>query len=63
MVGIDEAGRGAVLGSMFYGLVAVSQSAVLGKYDVRDSKVLSDAERSARRTLLAADPEVTWCTQ
>lgn len=47
IVGIDEAGRGPVLGSMFIGGVAVAEEDIdeLGRMGLKDSKKLSDRRR------------------
>lgn len=47
IVGIDEAGRGPVLGSMFVGGVAVDEDDMdeLGQMGLKDSKKLSDRRR------------------
>lgn len=49
ILGIDEAGRGAVLGSMFIGgvLVAEDDMQALGDLGLKDSKLLNDAQREA----------------
>lgn len=47
VIGIDEAGRGPVLGSMFVGAVAVTGGEIEGLADLglKDSKKLADARR------------------
>ncbi len=48
VIGIDEAGRGPVLGDLVIGLVALDEekTSVLSEYGVRDSKELTPTQRS-----------------
>lgn len=62
-IGVDEAGRGPVLGSLFVGAIAVSDPTILPA-GIDDSKVLSAAERARLDELLRATPEVrTTCVE
>ncbi len=54
IIGVDEAGRGPVFGSLFVAAVAAESTAVLPD-GVADSKALSPARRSELATMLATD--------
>lgn len=56
-IGVDEAGRGPVLGSLFVGAVSVADRADLPS-GVDDSKALAAAERCRLATRLDDDPAV-----
>lgn len=67
VLGIDEAGRGPVLGSMFIGGVLVAQDELdaLEELQLKDSKELSDEQREdfvPQITDIAADTHVTEVT-
>jgi len=58
VVGVDEAGKGPVLGSMFAAAVRVTDPAALPN-DLDDSKALSPAERERLDAALRDDDRVT----
>ncbi len=60
--GIDEAGRGPVLGPMVYGAAfcAVSNKARLARMDYADSKTLTEEKREALFGKLKADATMGW---
>lgn len=57
IVGVDEAGRGPVLGSLFVGAVSVADRADLPA-DVADSKTLGGTRRRQLMDELEADPSI-----
>lgn len=57
VIGVDEAGRGPVLGSMFVAAVAVPAASALPD-DVRDSKRLTSARRETLAAVIEADAAV-----
>lgn len=57
VIGVDEAGRGPVLGSMFVAGVATADPAGLPD-GLRDSKELESTERERLAAALAADPAI-----
>ncbi|KAF6254035.1 ribonuclease HII [Scenedesmus sp. NREL 46B-D3] len=62
MLGVDEAGRGPVLGAMVYAcaLAPLSYREELATQAYADSKTLSEAERSRLFSALAADPRCVY---
>ncbi|MFB6180748.1 MAG: ribonuclease HII [Candidatus Nanohalobium sp.] len=53
VLGVDEAGRGPVIGSMFVGgFLAEEEDVELEELDVKDSKKLSDSKREGLRSKL-----------
>ncbi|MEA3137675.1 MAG: ribonuclease [Thermoplasmata archaeon] len=56
--GIDEAGRGPVLGPLVVAGVAIEDPAVLKEMGCRDSKALSPAKREALDRLIRREPGV-----
>lgn len=59
VLGIDEAGRGPVIGSMFVGgFMAEKEDVELESLDVKDSKKLSDKKRESLRSQLESHGEV-----
>lgn len=57
LIGVDEAGRGPVLGSMFVVAVAVTDPAVLPA-DVADSKSLTERDRARLAGVLSEDDRI-----
>ncbi|MFP4591305.1 MAG: ribonuclease HII [Halobacteriales archaeon] len=57
-IGVDEAGRGPVIGSMFVAAVGVPDPAIVPD-DVADSKTLAPARRRDLADRLSADPRVS----
>lgn len=62
VLGVDEAGRGPVLGSLFVGAVAVDDTDRLPD-DLDDSKVLSEQRRQRLAAALESDPAVHIVTR
>jgi len=62
MLGIDEAGRGPVLGSMVYGTCwcPISRLKALRKMGFADSKVLSEQQREQLFALIKRTPWLGW---
>lgn len=62
MLGVDEAGRGPVLGAMVYAcaVAPLSYKETLATQAYADSKTLSEAERSRLFKALAADPSCVY---
>jgi ribonuclease H2 subunit A len=63
-VGVDEAGRGPVLGPMVYGAVAIAEEAEaeLRNSSYNDSKKLSEKERESLRNDIDVDERLTCST-
>ena len=64
-LGVDEAGRGPVLGPLVYGLFLcpVQQSGRLKEIGVADSKALNEAERENLFKKMLEDPDMSWVTR
>lgn len=63
MLGIDEAGRGPVLGPLVVGGYATEDDAWLVELGVADSKKLTPAKRERLERLLKDDPRGTWALE
>lgn len=64
LLGVDEAGRGPVLGPMVYGAAfcALSNAPALAKAAYADSKTLTEEKREALFEQLQRDPQMGWMT-
>ena len=54
LCGVDEAGKGAVLGPMVVAAAGIADSAIIDSFGIRDSKLLSPKRREEIFTILSA---------
>ena len=65
MVGIDEAGRGPVMGSLVYAAAfwPVSEDDAIKKMAFDDSKQLKEGERDRLFDSIREHPSIGWCIE
>lgn len=67
IVGIDEAGRGPVMGPMVYGIAALpittNETKILEKYGANDSKQLTDEKRRSILAKLKTIPDFYYAAE
>ncbi|KAF5826043.1 ribonuclease H-like domain-containing protein [Dunaliella salina] len=63
VLGIDEAGRGPVLGAMVYAAAVAPESSDLSGRDFNDSKALTAERRDSLFDDISNDPQIGYCAE